>query len=196
MNLADASDDSSCAVVESGTQAITRTNQNKTRSPGYKHEGGLRIEPATADEEPQEIHKRRSLFRRLNPASVTELRRIITALDSEGMLADVPTNNGGIINVRGKDIKRLFKDCIWLNNEVINSMTCIINRNNAGSEYKSRIFKSFFYDRLCNDLVPYPAPRVINFNNVERWSKNIDIAALDIIFFLSTLGICTGLLNT
>lgn len=105
---------------------------------------------------------------------------MIGAIESGALFASVPIDNRGIINCNGKDIKRLFKDGVWLNDKIVNSVACIINYSNEASEYKSHIFNSLFFVSLCSDLGHFTASGVINFNNVGRWSKKIDKAALDI----------------
>lgn len=120
LNLVDVSYNSSCVVVESGTQAMTTGTQKENAKPGYDDEQVEQDQLQAGDVVSRDIRKQRRLFRKLNHECVTELRGMIGAIESEGLFAAVPTDNGGIIHIKGKDIKRLFKDGVWLNDGIIN----------------------------------------------------------------------------
>jgi Ulp1 family protease len=77
-----------------------------------------------------------------------------------------------------------LKGSQWLNDEVINFYIKLLeSRNNSNKNYpKCYYFNTFFYQKLTQN-------NSFNYQNVKRWTKNIDLFSFDKILIPVHLGI-------
>ena len=129
------------------------------------------------------------IFDKLSKETNRNLKNIVDETEDGSLISKMPTGHGdGYISVKGEDIRRLFYEDEWLNDEIVNAVGSLINKRNKDAKFKSVMLNSFFYDKLRENLpIGHPAG-TINFSNVERWTKNVDVAGLDQIIIPINIG--------
>ena len=113
-----------------------------------------------------------------------ENRKIDAAL-VEGEQTDIVTSKAISMShtVTRGHLRTLVPD-VWLNDEIINFWLCVLVENHIntiGEPKKIHCFSSFFWTRLMEGKNKLGSDSGYQYTNVRRWTRNMDIFALDVI---------------